>query len=161
MEVILFLLWFLPTLLAIMCGVVYLPARVEWNDTFKRGALIARANMGSKKSKKALAQEKLALNPRPEGDNNAVAVAEWTAKFTGQELVLLVEDDHRIVKSWNELKQTEYSPQPEVRWFWECACGEKESRKTKDAAKQSARRHMILYQGRNKDLVKDQGWLKL
>lgn len=156
--------WFiymLPVLLTVAGLTVYLPARQDWNETFKRAALVARANLGSTKSKKVLAEEKLALNPYtgPEGDDEAKA--QWEAKFTGQELMLINKDEHRIERSWNQLEKSEYDTHPHPRWWWECSCGEKESRKTKDASKQSAKRHLLLYSGRNKDQVKDVGWLRL
>lgn len=152
-----FLFVFLPVILG---SVVYFPARLEWNDTFKRAALIAKANLGSNKSQAVLAEEKMALNPYIGDPDDKVAMAVWESQFTGKELMLVTKDAHTIVKSWNALEQTPYDEFPVERWYWECACGESESRKVKEASKAAAKRHLALYKGRNKDDIREIGWLK-
>lgn len=162
MELVIFLIWFVPLMLTIIMGsVVYFPARLEWNDTFKRAALITRSNLGSKSAKKELVQEQMALNPYEGDPGDKKAMALWEAQFEGKELVLADQNIHRIVNSWNELHQTAYDDQPKERWFWECSCGEKESRLVSEAARQAAKRHMKLYNGRNEEGVRNVGWLRM
>lgn len=160
-----FELWFffyviLPVL--IIGGVVgtFKAAPTEMSDLVKRGALIARANLGSAKSKTVLAKEKLALNPYTGDKDDKQALAAWQSQFDGKELVLLSKDNHRIINSWNELSENMYEDQPIERWYWECNCGEKDWRKTKEASSNAARRHQKLYGGRDDAGVKDVGWLR-
>lgn len=161
MELIFFFMWFLPLLVTTVLGIVYVPARLEWNDTFKRAALIAKANLGSRKAEEVLTREKIALTPYIGDPDDKVAKLAWESQFSGKEIAVINKDAHYIAESYNKLVQGPYDDHPIERWFWKCACGEAEDRKSPDAAKQSAKRHLALYRGRNSDHVKDQGWLKL
>lgn len=171
MELIfLFLFVILPAMLMVIGGVGYKSltprTKLEVDATIKRAAMVTRANLGSTKAKTKLVVEKAALDPYTGAADDERAKAEWTAKFSGQELVLLNKNAHTIVKSWSELYQSKEShpgyavKEPEVRWHWECSCGETESRKTTDAAKMSAKRHVKLFGGRDDAGIKDHGWLR-
>lgn len=135
-------------------SVVYFGAKEEWNKLFGRAASITRANLSSNK----VAMQELAMA----GDNE-VLKAEWEAKYNGgSDLVLASSVQlHFIKKSWNEIYTPMLDSKPEERWWWECQCGEKVYRTNKESGKNSARRHILLYQNRNKDNIRDVGWLKI
>lgn len=134
-------------------ALVYIPAREEWNKLFIRAAQIGRANLGSKSSR-------LGLEFQSKPVSNALAVRDWQAEYEGKkELAIVNKEYHVIVRSWNEINDNYYDG-VEERWFWECACGEKQHRKNKEAGKNSARRHLELMGGRNEEGVRDENWLR-
>lgn len=147
--------------LTVVCGgggtLVYRSAKDEWDQTFRRAAMITRANLGSKRDKQAL--EIASSIPSDTSDKKAMEA--WTNAYTGKtkDLVLVDANIHTIVRSWNELNDDRHEGIQE-RWFWECSCGTKEWRKLPESSKNAARRHIKLYGGRNEDGVKDQGWLR-
>lgn len=160
-----FELWFLLCvvlpLMVIGVGVggAFHVAPKEMSDLVKRSALVARSHLGSSKAKTVLVKEKMALDPYTGAKDDKKALAEWQSKFDGKELMLVAKDAHRIVNSWNELVDDMYDGLIE-KWWWECACGEKEDRKTKDAAKNAANRHIKTYQGRDDAGIRDYGWYR-
>lgn len=131
---------------------IYRAAKDDFDALFKRAAQITRANLGSKTARLGLD-----FNHKP--TSNALAVRDWEAEYTGRkELAIATGNLHTIVRSWNEINDNYYDG-VEERWFWECACGEKQHRKNKEAGKNSARRHLELMGGRNEQGVRDEGWL--
>jgi hypothetical protein len=134
-------------------ALVYIPAKDDWNKLFARAAQIGRANLGSKNSR-------LGLEFQSKPVSNQLAVRDWQAEYEGRkELALVNQEFHVIVRSWNEINDNYYEG-VEERWFWECACGEKQHRKNKEAGRNSARRHLELMGGRNEAGVRDEGWLR-
>lgn len=146
---------FLGTVLGIggLGTLVYLPARDDWNKLFQRAAQIGRANLGTKSSR-------MGLTFQSKPASNELAKRDWEAEYQGKkELALANQDFHVIVRSWNEINDNYYEG-VEERWFWECACGEKQHRKNKEAGFNSARRHLQLMGGRNEQGIRDENWLR-
>jgi hypothetical protein len=145
----------LMILLSVLGGTIYLPAREDWNKTFQRAAQIMRANMTGK-----AIQPQLGTKP-PASATHELAV--WQAQFDGKsaskEILLADKNYHTIIRSWNELNDNRMEGVTE-RWYWECSCEVKEHRKTAEASKNAARRHLKLYGGRNEEGVKNEGWLR-
>lgn len=134
-------------------ALVYIPAKDDWNKLFARTAQIARANLGTKSSR-------LGLEFQSKPVSNELAVRDWQAEYEGKkELAIVNKEYHVIVRSWNEINDNYYDG-VEERWYWECACGEKQHRKNKEAGKNSARRHLELMGGRNEEGVRDENWLR-
>jgi hypothetical protein len=132
---------------------VYRASPEDWNKLFARAAQIGRANLGSKSSR-------LGLEFQSKPISNQLAVRDWEAEYLGKkELALVNKEYHVIVRSWNEINDNYYDG-VEERWFWECACGEKQHRKNKEAGRNSARRHLELMGGRNEQGVRDENWLR-
>lgn len=132
---------------------IYKAAPEDWNQLFKRAAQVGRANLGSKSSR-------LGLEFQSKPVSNELAKRDWEAEYTGKkELAIATGNLHVIVRSWNEINDNYYEG-VEERWFWECACGEKQHRKNKEAGRNSARRHLELMGGRNEQGVRDENWLR-
>lgn len=132
---------------------VYKAAPEDFNKLFARAAQIGRANLGTKSSRLGLE-----FQSKPIG--NELAKRDWEAEYLGKkELAIANQEYHVIVRSWNEINDNYYDG-IEERWFWECACGEKQHRKNKEAGRNSARRHLELMGGRNEQGVRDEGWLR-
>jgi len=153
MEIVLAI--FFGTLLSVggLGGLIYVKAKDDWNALFKRAAQIGRANLGTKSARLGLEFQKKPIS-------NELAVRDWEAEYQGKkELAIANREFHVIVRSWNEINDNYYDG-IEERWFWECACGEKQHRKNKEAGRNSARRHLELMGGRNEEGVRDEGWLR-
>lgn len=136
---------------------IYLSAREEWKKTFARAAFVLRANLAIKTGRAPL--EVTSNFSTVEGKQAALDA--WEAEYTGKsELMLVNKNLHVIDRSWNDLSEPDsYSGDIIERWWWECRCGESEYRKNKDAAKNSARRHIQLMGGRNAEGVRQVGWM--
>lgn len=122
-----------------------------------RAFFIARANLAIKTGRAPL--EVTSNFSTAEGKQAAIDA--WEAEYSGKsELMLVNKNLHVIDRSWNDLSEPDsYSGDVIERWWWECRCGESEYRKNKEAAKNSARRHIQLMGGRNAEGVKNVGWI--
>lgn len=158
MEVIFLIIGAVTLLTGGLGTVVYKSAPDEWRKTFARAAFVTRANLAIKTGN-APVEVMASINA---GTPNDQAIELWEQQYTGKGEIMLVNKDlHYISKSWNELSSPDsYSGYVNEQWWWECNCGEKEHRKNKEAAKNSARRHIQLYGGRNSEGVREQGWLR-
>lgn len=137
---------------------IYRSSPDEWNKTFARAAFVIRSNLGGKDNGNVMITQGMSKSAK-----NAIELANFQNTLEGKqaakELVLADKSLHVIIGSWNELHHN-YMEGNEERWFWECNCGVKEHRKTKEAAKYAAQKHIRVFGGRDENNVKEVGWLK-
>lgn len=133
-------------------GVIYLPARHEWNDTFTG----VRDRMRSQiRAKNAVALSK----NNTKAILNKQAIADWDSQYTGSTALVVIDPSvHGIVKSWEKLEEHHYDGYQQ-RWYWECLCGKSDYHLDKNKAKIQARSHIVLMDGRNEEGIRAEGWL--